>query len=169
MFRTVSPSIIRSFSLYTHYRFADSLRAGSGRNWSSSQAVSKTCMTYPIAVCTVKNSRWWTEKHVEFYSKNKFEELVHLFGFIIIIYHDARSSERQICKIVVCKCTIFKLSAYVLHRVWRTLHTLQCIHWNSRYRRTIDHPSDAGGCSYFVLRIIRNSKSCIVVIITSMR
>jgi len=34
-------------------------------------------------------------KHVEFYSKNKFEKLVHLFGFIISIYHDARSSECQ--------------------------------------------------------------------------
>jgi len=33
---------------------------------------------------------------VEFYSKNKFEKLVHLVGFIIIIYHDARSPERQI-------------------------------------------------------------------------
>jgi len=32
-------------------------------------------------------------KHVEFYSKNKFEKLVHLIGFIIRIYHDARSSE----------------------------------------------------------------------------
>ena len=35
-------------------------------------------------------------KHVEFYSKNKFEKLVHLVGFIITIYHDTRSSERQI-------------------------------------------------------------------------
>ena len=34
-------------------------------------------------------------KHVEFYFKNNFEKLVYLFGFIIIIYHDARSSERQ--------------------------------------------------------------------------
>ena len=25
-------------------------------------------------------------KHVEFYSKNKYEKLVHLFGFIIGIY-----------------------------------------------------------------------------------
>jgi uncharacterized phage-like protein YoqJ len=31
-------------------------------------------------------------------SKNKFEKLVHLVGFIIRIYHDARSSERQIKK-----------------------------------------------------------------------
>ena len=35
-------------------------------------------------------------KHVEFYSKNKFEKLVHLVGYIIRIYHDARSPERQI-------------------------------------------------------------------------
>ena len=34
-------------------------------------------------------------KHAEFYSKNKFEKLVYLFGFIIRIYHDARSSKRQ--------------------------------------------------------------------------
>ena len=38
MFRAVPLSIVRSFSLYTQqwyisYRFADSLRAGSGRNW----------------------------------------------------------------------------------------------------------------------------------------
>ena len=34
-------------------------------------------------------------KFVEFYSKNKFEKLVNLVGFIIRIYHDARSSEHQ--------------------------------------------------------------------------
>ena len=34
-------------------------------------------------------------KHVEFYSKNKFQKLVHLVGFIVRIYHDARSPERQ--------------------------------------------------------------------------
>ena len=36
-------------------------------------------------------------KHVEFYSKNKFEKLVHLVGSIIRIYHDARSPERRNC------------------------------------------------------------------------
>jgi len=36
-------------------------------------------------------------KHVEeFYSKNKFEKLVHLVGFIMRIYHDAQSPERHI-------------------------------------------------------------------------
>jgi len=34
-------------------------------------------------------------KHVEFYFKNKLEKLVHLVGFIIRIYHDARSPECQ--------------------------------------------------------------------------
>jgi len=34
-------------------------------------------------------------KQIEFYSKNKFEKLVHLVRFIIRIYHDARSPERQ--------------------------------------------------------------------------
>jgi hypothetical protein len=44
MFRTVPFSIIRSFSLYTQqwymsYRFADSLRAGSERNWFRSDII----------------------------------------------------------------------------------------------------------------------------------
>jgi hypothetical protein len=34
-------------------------------------------------------------KHVEFHCKNKIEKSVHLVGFIIRIYHDARSYERQ--------------------------------------------------------------------------
>ena len=37
-------------------------------------------------------------KHVEFYSKNRFEKLVHLVGRIIRMYHDAWSPERQIHK-----------------------------------------------------------------------
>jgi hypothetical protein len=95
MFRTVPLSIIRSFSLYTQQwymlqRFADSLRAGSGWNWvrslSCSQAVSKTVWHIPL-LCV----QWKTPddghsncpKHVEFHSNNKFEKLVHLFGFII--------------------------------------------------------------------------------------
>jgi len=45
-------------------------------------------------------------KHVEFYSKNKFEKLVHLIGFIIRIYHNAWSSECQISYVVVLRFTI---------------------------------------------------------------
>jgi len=71
MFRTVPLSSIRSFSLYTQqwymlYMFADSLRAGSGWNCSSILILLASCrqtsMTYTIAVCTVKNSWWWTEE-----------------------------------------------------------------------------------------------------------
>ena len=39
-------------------------------------------------------------KHIEFYPKNKFEELVQLVGFIIRIYHDVWSPERQKTAIV---------------------------------------------------------------------
>jgi len=62
MIWTVRQSI-RSFSLYTQqwymsYRFADSLRAGSGQNSILILLAScqQTCVTYTIAVCTVKNS-----------------------------------------------------------------------------------------------------------------
>ena len=34
-------------------------------------------------------------KHVEFYSKNEFGKLVDLIGFIVRVYHDARSLEHQ--------------------------------------------------------------------------
>jgi len=66
MFRTVPLSTIRSFSLYTQqwymsYSFGDSLRAGSGKNWSCSQAVSKF-VWHILLLCTVKNSWWWIEE-----------------------------------------------------------------------------------------------------------
>jgi len=37
-----------------------------------------------------------TVQNMQFYSKNKFEKLVHPVGFIIRIYHNARSTERHI-------------------------------------------------------------------------
>jgi len=57
-----------------------------------------TAMAYVIQVllCVQCKTLDDGQKHVEFYSKNKFEKLVHLVGFTIRIYHDARSSERQI-------------------------------------------------------------------------
>ena len=58
----------------------------------------QTCMTYTIAVCTVKNSWWWTEELSETCRMlfQKLEKLVHLVGFTIRNYHYARSPERQI-------------------------------------------------------------------------
>ena len=97
MFQTVPLSIIRSFSLYTQqwymsYRFADSLRAGSGQNSVLILLASRqqTCMTYTTASHAVKtpdDGQRNCPKHAEFYSKNKFEKLVHLVGFIIGIFH----------------------------------------------------------------------------------
>ena len=46
-------------------------------------------------------------------SKNKFEKLVHLFGFIIRIYHDARSSEYQNVFFVLFRLCIFILICFV--------------------------------------------------------
>ena len=87
MFRTVPLCIIRSFSPYTQqwymsYRFADNWVP----SWSCSQAVSKSIWHIPL-LCV----QWKTHddgqrncpKHVEFHSKNKFEKLEHLVGFII--------------------------------------------------------------------------------------
>ena len=97
IFRTVPLSIINSFSLYTQqwymsYRFSDSLLAGSGWNCSSVliplASCQQICMTYTIAVCTVLNPWWWTEELSEVCRvlfQNKFENLVHLVGFIIRI------------------------------------------------------------------------------------
>ena len=59
----------------------------------------QTCITYTNALCSKKtpaDGQRSCPKHVEFYFKNKSEKLVYLVGFIIKIYHDARSPERQI-------------------------------------------------------------------------
>jgi len=48
-------------------------------------------------------------KHAKFYSKNKFEKLVHLVGFIIKIYHDGRSPERQKPTLSVTKTNRYSL------------------------------------------------------------
>ena len=96
MFRTVPLSIIRRFSLYTQQRYMPYiLRAGSGRSVLILLAsCQQTCMTYTIAVFTVKETaddgQRNCPKHVEFYSKNKFEKLVHLVGFIIGISETGR-------------------------------------------------------------------------------
>ena len=104
MFRTVPLSIIRNFFHCTHsntYRFTDSLQAGSGRNWFHPDPAHKlSANLYDIYHCCVQcetpdDGQRNSPKHVEFYSKNKFEKLLRVVGFIIRIYHDARSPERQ--------------------------------------------------------------------------
>jgi len=76
------------------YRFADRVPS-----WSCSQAVSK-----PVWHTQLLCVEWKTPddgqrncpNYVGFHSKNKCQKLVHLVVFIIRIYHDVRSPERQI-------------------------------------------------------------------------
>jgi hypothetical protein len=55
-------------------------------------------------------------KHVEFYSKNKFEKLVHIVGFIIRTYYDARSPERQMS---IKLLELIKFSIADVHHVYK--------------------------------------------------
>ena len=166
MFRTVSLAITSSFSLYTQQYIQDcwhrARRIQDGRSWSYSQAVCKSlwyipllCVQWKISddgerncpkhvefysknkfeklvhlvgfivrILSVCKPLWHTPllcvqwkipdygqrncpKHVEFYSKNKFEKLVHLVAFTIRIYHDARSSERRSIKCFIKISNIF--------------------------------------------------------------
>jgi len=50
-----------------------------------------TCPLLCIQYWTPDDGRRNCPKYVELYSKNKFEKLVHLVGFVVRIYHDARS------------------------------------------------------------------------------
>jgi len=75
MFRTTPLPIIRNFSLYTQqlymsYRFTDSLQA---------VHIPLLCIQCKTPDDVHRNC----PKHVAFYSKNKFEKLVRLVGFII--------------------------------------------------------------------------------------
>jgi len=97
MFRTVPLSSIRSFFFHcTHSNVICHI----GLLKASEQdqhGTSLSCVTYTIVVCTVKklpdDGQKNCPKHVKFYSKNKFQKLVHLVGFIIKLYNDARPPE----------------------------------------------------------------------------
>jgi hypothetical protein len=92
VFQAVPLSIIRSFSLYTQQWYMSTgllttcEQDQDGTSWSCLQAVSR-----PVWHTTLLCVQWKTPddgqrnclKHVEFHSKNKFEKLVYLVGFII--------------------------------------------------------------------------------------
>ena len=52
-------------------------------------------------------------KHVESYSKDKFDKLVHLVGFIIRIYHDAWSRERQSVFFILCLLDMHHFDSWI--------------------------------------------------------
>ena len=88
MFRTVPLSIISSFSLYTQqwymsYRFcwqlASRIRTPVLILLASCQHIYHCCV-YSEKLLMVDRG---TVQNMQFYSKNKFEKLVHLVGFII--------------------------------------------------------------------------------------
>jgi len=107
MFRKVPLSIIRSFSLstqqwYMSYSLQLQLASRIRTEFRPDPARQLSANHYDIYHCCVYSEKTPDDgqrncpKHVEFYSKNKFEKWVHLIGFHIRIYHDARSPERQI-------------------------------------------------------------------------
>jgi len=95
MFRTVPQYIIRSFfTVHTAVVYVIQDRM----SWSCSKAVSKPVWHIPLLCIqwkTPDDGQRNCPKHVQSYSKNKFEKLVYLVGFIIRIYHDAWSPECQ--------------------------------------------------------------------------
>ena len=66
------------------YKFADSLQAVSKPVWH----IQLLCVQWKTPDDGQRNC----PKHVQFYSKNKFEKSVHLVGLIVRIYDDARSN-----------------------------------------------------------------------------
>jgi len=80
------------------YRFADSLRAGSGRNWFGSAKANHfrpeparklSVNLHDTYHCCVYSEKLFDDgqrncpKYVKFYFKYEFEKFVHLVGFII--------------------------------------------------------------------------------------
>ena len=77
---------------------------------------------YTIAVCTVNETpdkgQRDCPKGVEFYSKNKFEKFMHLVGFIVRIFHDARSPERQMLWVKFRNFPEYKRPQTFYHEFW---------------------------------------------------
>ena len=90
MFRTVFPSIIRSSRLYTqHQVYVIQV------SWllASGHEMELQFLMLCVKPWTPDDGRKDRPKHAEWYSVNS--KIVHLVGFTIEIYHDARSHERK--------------------------------------------------------------------------
>jgi len=128
MFQTVPLSISRRFSPYTQQTHI---------TYTKACTHSKPVWHIPLLCVqwkTPDDGQRNCPKHVEFYSKNKFQKLVYLIHFIIRIYHDARSPECQRCTIL-CFFLTFLLycipightsTDFVLYEVTDELHILFC-------------------------------------------
>jgi hypothetical protein len=102
MFRTVPLSIMRSFSLYTQQWYCHTgllTACEQDQDAACSQAVNQPVWHIPLLCVkwkTPDDGQRNSPKRVEFYSKNKFEKLVHLVGFIIRIFSRCSSPGGQI-------------------------------------------------------------------------
>jgi hypothetical protein len=152
---------------YMSHSFAHNLRAGSGWNWapswSSSEAVYKTLWQTPLLCVqwSLPHDRQRNcPKYADFHSKNKSEKLV---GFIIRIYHDARSHERKILSLpqqfypvltmqnnYVTWSLILKLSRYQKYLCLLNFQNISC--WN-RFLWIISSYTYKISCYQFPLRL----------------
>jgi hypothetical protein len=83
-FFTVYTAIV--YVIQVCWQLASRIRMELVPSWSCSQAVSKSVWHIPLLYVLWKTDDDWQRncpKHGEFHSKNKFEKLVHLVGFII--------------------------------------------------------------------------------------
>ena len=100
--------------------------------------LSATCMTWHTPFLCVQ---WKTPDdgkrncptHVEFYSKNKFQKLVYLVGFIIRIHHGARSPTITVQGHLPSRCTV------TYHHGARSPTITVHGHLNVKYRNVIIH------------------------------
>jgi len=101
------------------------------QSWSCSQAVwhiPLLCVQWKTADDGQRNC----PKHVEVDSKNKFEKLLHLVGFIIRIYLDARPLERQIQ--LYCFRHVSNIHVFIIKKTCTcsfTVFFFSCIHISS--------------------------------------
>jgi len=77
----------------------------------------------PIAVCTVLDFWWWTERdcprHVVFHSRNKFEKLLHLLAFIIRIFQFYLSYSDFLPIYLMCrKLLLYLITLGDKHKNW---------------------------------------------------
>ena len=113
--------------VYGIRKFTDSLWVVP--SWSCSQTVSKSVWLIPLLCVqwkTADDGQRNCPKHVEFYSKYKFEKLEHLVGFIIRIYHDARSPESQIPTYIFCCVDISSSLYFVIHNAYYIYRLILC-------------------------------------------
>jgi len=137
MFRTIPLSIIRSFWLHTQRWYVIQVF------WQLEGRIRKELQFRPDPVRKLSANlydipslcvQWKTPddgqrncpKHVKFYYKNKFEKLVHLVGFIIRIYRDARSPERQSCSVL---CRTWILVCDTVHSMAETMSGITEAPW----------------------------------------